>query len=333
VRRRELLLSSLCLPWLAPSARAQSQAGVAKLAILSPDPPSTADLTSGSLLSIFLRAMQEQGYVEGRNIQIEFRFAENRLDRLPALAAELVAWGPTVLYTYTSGGARAAANATKSVPIVVGPSAEAILLALAGNLAHPKGNVTGLSLEGLGQTEKCLEILKELAPDASRIGLVVNPDNPAWAEYPDILNSAAGRLGITLRRVAIRGAADIDRMLAGPDNEKLAGLLMAGDSTFDPSGPVGRGIIKSARENHLPSASTTIGFAEHGGLVAFGADQGYLRRRAADYVHRIIQGARPGDLPIERPSKFQLSINLSTAKALGLAIPQSILARADEVIE
>jgi putative ABC transport system substrate-binding protein len=330
MRRRKFLLTSLCLPFLALSARAQSQAGAARLAILSPDASSSAGLSSGSQLSMFLRAMQELGYVEGRNIRTEFRFAENRLDGLPVLASELVAWGPNVIYTYTTGGARAAADATKSIPIVVGPAGENTMLALAGNLAHPIGNVTGLSLQGTGQVEKCLELLKELAPRASRIGVLLNPDNPVWDDDLEILNAAAGRLGLVL---ASRGAADIDRTLAGLDSEKLDALLPIDDSTFSPDGVVGVRIIAFARERRLPSASTSYIYARHGGLLALGVDHAYLRRRSAEYVHRIIKGARPADLPVERPAKVQLSVNLVTAKAIGVTVPPAIIARADEVIE
>jgi putative ABC transport system substrate-binding protein len=331
MRRRDFVLSLLCLPLFESFAHAQSLAGAAKLAILSPDPSSSADLASGSALSMFLRAMQELGYVEGRNIRTEFRFADNRLDRLPILASELVAWQPNVIYTYTGGGAQAAANATTSIPIVVGPAGEAVLLALAGNLAHPTGNVTGVTLHGLGQDEKCLQLLKELVPRASRIGVLLNPDNPAWADYPEVLNPAAGRLGLVLVRVASRGLADIDQTLAGLDSEKLDGLLQLTDSTFE--GLVGARIIEFARERHLPSASTAFNYAQRGGLLALGTDQEYLRRRSADYVHRILEGARPGDLPVERPSKVRLSINLITAKAIGVTVPPVIVARADEVIE
>lgn len=331
MRRRDIVLASLCLPLLESSAQAQSQAGVAKLAILSPDSPSSADLASGSSLAMFLRAMQELGYVEGRNIRTEFRFAEDRLDRLPVLAAELVARRPNVLYTYTTGGARAAAGATKSIPIVVGPAAEAVLLTLAGNLAHPTGNVTGLTLQGLGQDEKCLQLLKEVAPSASRLGVLLNPDNPAWADYPAILNPAAVQLGLVLVRIASRGLADIDQTLAGLDNAKLDALYLLGESTFE--GLFGGRIIEFSRERHLPSASPGFSYAQRGGLLALGTDQEYLRRRSAEYVHRIIEGARPGDLPVERPSKVHLSVNLITAKAIGVTVPPVILAGADEVIE
>jgi putative ABC transport system substrate-binding protein len=198
-------------------------------------------------------------------------------------------------------------------------------------LARPTGNVTGFSLQGLTLDEKLLQLLKELAPRASRIGVLLNPDNPAWADYPAILNPAAVQLGLVLVRIASRGLADIDQTLAGLDSEKLDALLQLNESTFE--GLVGARIIEFAREQHLPSASATSSFAQRGGLLALGTDHEYLRRRSAEYVHRIIEGARPGVLPVERPSKVHLSVNLITAAAIGVTVPPVILARADEVIE
>jgi putative ABC transport system substrate-binding protein len=332
MRRRELLFASFWLPFFAPSAQAQSRADATKVAILSPG-VSSVELASGSLLSKFIQAMHELGYIEGRSIRTEVRFAENQLDRLPALASDLVAWGPDVIYTYTSGGALAAAGATKNIPIVVGPAGESVLIALAGNLAHPTGNVTGVSLEGFGLYEKCLELLKEMAPRLARIGVLVNPDNPAWADFPAIVDPAAVQLRLVLVRVASRGQVDIERALAGVSEENLDALLVTNDLAFSPDDLVGARIVEFARERHLPSASTASPYARRGGLLALGTDQFYLRRRAAEYVSRIIEGAKPGDLPMERPSKFHLSVNLLTAKAIGLTVPPSLLARADEVID
>ncbi len=256
------------------------------------------------------------------------------MDRLPALAAELVRWRPDVIYTYTGGGADAVAEATKTIPIVVGVAGEPILLALAGNLSRPVGNVTGITLESVGQYEKCLELLKETAPRMVRVGVLVNPGNPAWQEYPAILKPAADRLGLVLVRAESRGSADIDRSLAALVGARLDALLVGNDSTLlSGDGSVRDRIIGLARDRHLPSASTSADFAKHGGLLSLGADQRYLRQRAADYVHRIILGARPGDLPVERPTKFKLTVNLQTAKAIGVTVPPAIVARADEVIE
>jgi ABC-type uncharacterized transport system substrate-binding protein len=333
MRRREFMALAGGMVGWPLAARAQSRQGGAKLGILSPDSRSSADLASGSPLSTFIRALQELGYVEGRNLRIEFRFAENQLDLLPALASELVAWGPDVIYTHTSGGAQAAANATKTIPIVVGPAGEGFLFALAGNLTHPKGNVTGLSLESPEMYEKCLQLLKEMVPSLARVAVLVNPENPAWANYPAILSPAAGQLELELVRAASRGPSDIDKTLERLGSENVDALLVVDDSTFSPDGVVGSRIIEFARERHLPSTSTSAVYARYGALLSLGTDQRRLRWRAADYVRKIIEGARPGDLPIERPTKFELNVNLKTAKAIGVTVPTAIVLRADKVIE
>ena len=288
---------------------------MAKLAILSPDSCVRPDRARNPL-AMFLQAMEKLGYVEGRNIWTEFRFAEDRLDRLPALAAELAAWRPDVIYTYTSGGARAAANATKSIPIVVGPAAETVLLALAGNLAHPTGNVTGLTLQGLGQDEKCLQLLKELAPGASRIGVLLNPDNPAWADYPEILNPAASRLGLALVRVVSRGLADIDQVLAGARRRKLDGLYLLADLTFSPGGLSGGRLIEFARERH---ASASTPYSAMRSVVAFwrlAQIREYLRRRSADVCSTESSRARGPVICRSSGRRNHLSVNLITAKAI-----------------
>jgi putative ABC transport system substrate-binding protein len=273
------------------------------------------------------------GHVEGRNLTVATRFAEEQLDRLPVLAAELVAWRPDVIFTHTSRAAQAAADATRSIPIVVGPAGEQVLMALAKNQAHPAGNVTGITLEGSEQYEKCLELLVELSPHISRVGVLLNPDNTAWAQYPAILGPATSRLGLVLVRAVSRGAADIEDGLAKLDAESLDALLVVNDSVFFLDAPTRSRIVAFARSRHLPSASTSLNWPKHGGLLGLGADMDLIHRRAADYVHRIIQGERPGDLPVERPARLRLSVNLETAKAIGVTIPPMVLGRADEVIE
>jgi putative ABC transport system substrate-binding protein len=272
-------------------------------------------------LVIFLEALRERGYVDGRNIRLDFRFAENRLDRLPALAAELVNARPTVIYTHTTAGAFAAAGATTRIPIVVGPAGEQTMDQLAGNFAKPVANVTGFTLSVGSQNEKCLQLLKEAAPALSRIGVLLNPDN------------RLSRDALVLVRVESRCSVDIARRLSNYTNGTVDGLLLDNDSTLAGDSSVLVRVIEFAREQHLPSASTYTTYARDGGLLSLGTDMGSIFRRAAEYVHRIIHGAQPSELPVERPAKFQLSVNLKTAKELGLTIPPSILARADEVIE
>jgi putative tryptophan/tyrosine transport system substrate-binding protein len=331
MKRRVFLVSWLCLTGIGAEARAQRGADLPRLAILTPVPPTAADPASGDPFAMFPEALRELGYVDGRNIRLDFRFAENRLDLLPGLAVELVKGRPDVIFTHTTPGALAAAAATTSIPIVVGPAGEETMERLAGNFARPVANVTGFTLSGVGSDQKCLQLLKEAAPDASRIAVLSNPDNPVYRDYPSALNAAAEQLGLTLIFVESRGAADIDRTLSQLANTALDGLLIADDSTF--IGGVRARVIEFARERHLPSASAGSGYARDGGLLSLGTDMGFIFRGAADYVHRIIHGAQPSELPVQRPAKFQLSVNLDTAKVIGIVVPPVIVGRADEVIE
>jgi putative tryptophan/tyrosine transport system substrate-binding protein len=333
VKRRAFLVCWLCLAAIGPEAGAQGAADLPRVAILSPDPPTAVDPATGNPLVLFLEALYERGYVDGRNIRLDFRFAENRLDRLPALAAELVNARPAVIYTHTTAGAFAAAGATTSIPIIVGPAGEQTMEQLAGSFAKPVANVTGFTLTVGSQSEKCLQLLKEAAPTLSRIGVLLNPDNRLSRDALIALNAAAEQLGLVLVRVESRGAVDIDRTLSDNTNRTVDGLLLDNDSTLAGDSSVRARVIEFAREQHLPSASTYSTYAQDGGLLSLGTDMGSIFRRAAEYVHRIIHGARPSELPVERPTKFQLSVNLKTAKALGLTVPPAILARANEVIE
>jgi putative ABC transport system substrate-binding protein len=333
VKRRAFLVCGFCLAAIGLEAGAQGATDLPRVAILSPDPPTAADPAIGNPLAMFLEALQERGYVDGRNIRLDFRFAENRLDRLPALAAELVKARPTVIYTHTTAGAFAAAGATTSIPIVVGPAGEETMEQLAGNFAKPVANVTGFTLSVGSQDEKCLQLLKEAAPDLSRIGMLLNPDNRISRDTPIALNAAAEQLGLVLIRVESRGAVDIDRTLSHYTNGTVDGLLLANDSTLAGDPSVRARVIEFAREQHLSSASTYNTYAQDGGLLSLGTDMGPVFQRAAEYVHRILHGARPSELPVERPARFRLSVNLATAKAIGIIVPPAILARADEVIE
>jgi len=330
VKRWVFLASALCLAAISSNVGAQRVADLPRVAILSPDPGSTR-----SAASLFLEVLRDLGYEDGRNIRLQSRFAENRLDVLPALAAGLVKGRPDVIYTYNTAGAFAAARATRSIPIVAGPVGEQTMEQLAGNFAQPVANVTGFVSPATHEDEKCLQLLKEAAPDVSRIAVLLNPDNPVWRDYPAALGAAADQLGLVLVRVDSRGAVDIDRVLSELASSAIDGLLVMGDSTLADQGVRAR-VVEFTQQRRLPSASVTSSanpFAQDGGLLQLGTDLDYIVRRAAEYVRRIIHGARPSELPVERPAKFRLSVNLATAKVLGLTIPPTILGRAEEVIE
>jgi putative tryptophan/tyrosine transport system substrate-binding protein len=333
MRRREFgltLASMASLAWTRVSA--QQQTKLPKLAILSPAAPSNVD-EPGSTLNLMLKRLVELGYVEGESISLEFRSASHAIERLPALAADLVAEQPDVLYTWTSGGARAAAAATQTVPIVVAPVNEGTMAALVSDFAHPAGNVTGMTLNNRQQHEKCLQLLKEAAPGITRVGVLLNPLNPVWQTYPDVLAEAAQALGISLVRIEARGEPELDDAFAAMAAERVDGLFGISDSTLVGDTQALKRIVELTSGYPLPSVSDETDFARVGGLLSLGPDFSAIGHGAAEYIHRILQGAKVAELPVVHPPKFLLIVNLKAAETLGLTIPTSVLLGADEVIE
>jgi putative ABC transport system substrate-binding protein len=332
MRRRAAVFGLLTVSlWPSLAALAQDPRGP-KIAILSPYGPDYATVRDGILHNI-LTAFAELGYVDGQNVSLEFRFAGNALERLPGLASELVATRPDVIYTWTSGAGRAAAAATSTIPIVLAPVAETTMADLIPDMAHPDGNVTGFTINNLQRHEKCLQLLKEAAPEVSRVGVLLNPLNPGWKNYPDVLNDAARALDIELVGVKARGLAEIDQAFARMAAQNVDGLFALDESTLAGATPVPKRIMELVASSQLPSISDSQGFARAGGLMSFETDEDLIARRAALYIHRILQGARVAELPVEHPAEFQLIFNLKTAQELGITVPPSILLRADEVIE
>jgi putative tryptophan/tyrosine transport system substrate-binding protein len=316
-------------------AWAQQPAKLPKVAILyslSPTAQVCEANPQGSALPCFMDAMRELGYVDGKNVSFVFRFAEGDFKKLPFFATELVNLRPDVIYT-AGPGAHAAANATTTIPIVVGPAGEETLTRLAGNLARPTGNVTGLTLVSVEQELKCLQLLKELAPRTSRVALLLNPDNPGYRDYPGILEPMAVQLGVTLISIEARNVSDLPRAFAAIAASGADAIYLVDDPALAGTGEVRKQVIERASSRRLPVASPNSSVAPDGGLVSLGTDRAALARRAAFYVDKILKGAKPADLPVERPSVFKLSVNIKTANALGLTIPQSLLLRADEVIQ
>jgi putative ABC transport system substrate-binding protein len=307
-----------------------------KVGILSPGTLSAAACESGTLgfnVGCFVDSLRALGYIDGRTVSLEYRFADGDYRRLPALAAELVALRPEVIFTFTVPGAEAAAKATTTIPIVVGPAGEETMSRLAGNLARPTTNVTGTTLFNTQWDQKCLQLLKEIAPRTSRVAIILDPDNPGWRGYPGILGVAATQLGMTLIRIDARGVADLPRALATITASRVDAIFMANDAALAGSNEVRKQLNEWALSQSLPVAATSTLVAHDGGLISLGADIPALAARDAYYVQRILSGAKPSDLPVERPTIFKLSVNLKTAKALGITIPQAILLRADEVIQ
>jgi putative ABC transport system substrate-binding protein len=327
-----------CALSLAPGAsgRAQQPGKLPLVAILSSRAPTNEPCgpkLQASTLPCFMDAMRDLGYVEGKNVLYVSRFADDDFKKLPALAAELVGLQPDVISTAGTPGALAAAKATSTIPIIVGPAGEEALTRLAGNLARPTGNVTGFTLESVEQQIKCLQLLKELAPRTSRVAVLVNLDNPNYGNLSGFRASAARKMGITLLNIDARNDSEIPRALDAIVASGANAIYLVDDAALAGRGPVRKQVSEWALQRKMPMASSNARVAADGGLVSFGTDLNTLTRRAAAYVDKVLRGARPADLPVERPSKYNLSVNVKTAKALGLTIPQSLLLRADEVIQ
>ena len=282
--------------------------------------------------AVFVNALRqglhELGYADGQ-IVIDVRAAAGRADRLSELVAELIDLKPDVLMTGTTPAGLTAKKATQTIPIVITAAGDPVSVGLVGNLARPGGNLTGLSLLNLAHIGKQLQLLKEAAPNVRRFGFLWNSLNPLNVAGVPATQAAAGALGVDLLPVAIRGPDDLQSALAAVLKGGGAALLVAPDAvTYS----LTSSIIQFAAVHRLPVMYNFREEAEAGGLMAYGADLFEHYRRAATYIDKILKGAKPGDLPVEQPTKFEFVVNLKTAKALGLTIPPSVLVRADDVI-
>jgi ABC-type uncharacterized transport system substrate-binding protein len=278
----------------------------------------------------FRVGLEDLGWVGGRNISIEHRFAAGQFDKLPALAAELVRFNPDVLVVSGAPAAHAAKNATRAIPIVMTNAADPVGTGLVASLARPGGNVTGLSDFNAGVVVKRLEILKEIVPSATRVAVLFNPGNPTNPLQLKLIQEAAPALAVRLYSLEVRRPDDIERGFAAMRKDSADALMILGDPLL---GSHSRRILDLTVKHRLPSTYGTREWPDIGGLMSYGPNFEDLYRRAATYVDKILKGAQPGELPIEQPTKFELVLNLRTAKALGLTIPQSMLLRADQLID
>ena len=279
----------------------------------------------------FRQKLRELGHVEGENLTIEYRWAEGQDDRLPELAAELVRLQPDVIVTTGTPGTLAAKQATSTIPIVMASVGDPVGRGFVASLARPGGNITGVSNLAVALTGKWLEYLKQIVPTLSQMAVLRNASNPTHALFWAEAQSAAARLGLQLRGVEVRTSDDVDGAFATIIRERSAALVVLPDPLL--AGCLRGRIAELAMKNRLPAMYTFKEQAEAGGLLSYGPSLSVNYRHAATYVDKILKGAKPADLPVEQPTKFELVINLKTAKALGLTIPQSLLLRADEVIE
>jgi putative ABC transport system substrate-binding protein len=332
MNKRKLRSFALCamLFALCSLAQAQQPKKVPRIGYLS----GTDAATDSPRAEGIRAALRELGHIEGQNIAIEFRHAEGKPDRYPELVAELV--GLKVDLILVAGGTtpiQAAKNATKTIPIVMtGTGLDPVKAGFVVSLARPGGNVTGLTTLNTELGGKRLELLKEAVPKLARVGVLHNPDNPgASREVKEDLPPAARALGLALRTWEVRAVADFDRVFAGINKDHPDGLYVP------LSGSVLRRNVKRianfALKSRLPSMYDETTALDAGGLMSYGADvvDGY--RRVAYYVDRILKGAKPSDLPVEQPTKFELVINLKTAKQIGVTIPPELLARANKLIK
>jgi ABC-type uncharacterized transport system substrate-binding protein len=326
MRRREFitLIGGTAAAWPL-AARAQQAGKIRTIGYLSPGPGPPA-----SLITALFEALSELGWIEGKNVAFERRYAENRLERLPEFAAELVRLNVDVIVAIGTLGPLAAKRATSTIPIVMTAAGDPLGSGLVASLARPGGNVTGMSLMVPDLGGKRLELLKELLPRLVRVAVLWNAANP----YPAIVfkeTQAAGlTLGVEVQSLEVRSPDDFDSAFETARRQRPDALISVEDPlTFSHR----KRIADFALADRLPSLHGLREDAEAGGLISYGANLPDLFRRAAGYIDKILKGAKPADLPVQQPTKFELVINLKTAKALSLEIPPTLLARADEVIE
>jgi putative ABC transport system substrate-binding protein len=326
MRRRELMMAfGASITWpFAVCAKKKTMSVIGYLSSGSPGP-------SAPFVAVFHQGLAEAGYVEGQNFAIEYRWAESRYDRLPALAADLVGRGVDVIVT-TGGGisARAAKNATSTVPIVFVTGTDPVSDNLVASLSRPGGNLTGVGGFNVELMPKRLELISELVPGIAEIALLVNPDNSNAERIMKDVPEAALVKGVQLHILNARSESDIDAAFGSLGQLRAGALVISADSFFN----IRRDRLVALASRHaVPTIYPLREATVAGGLISYGPSLQAAFRQLGIYAGRILKGDKPADLPVQQPTTFELVINLKTAKALGLAVPQSIVARADEVIE
>jgi len=324
VDRRTLLAGSVCLLAAPFAGEAQPARHTPRVGLLLRGMPGGADRDA------FLQGMRDLGYVEGQNLVIESRYTEDRDERLPALAADLVRIRVDVIVAWGGLAIDAAQRATREIPIVIAYTSDPVKSGWVADLAHPGGNVTGLSANAHELAAKRLELLKEIVPDSLRVGVLFQQADRVSAEQVREMEPAARALGVTLHAWDIAHAGQLASAFAAMADKGITALVVVHNVFIFGQR---REIFRIAAMRRLPAIYQLRQWSDAGGLLAYGPSQVEMSRQAARYVDRILKGVKPASLPVEQPTKFELVINLKTAKALGLRIPQSLLLRADQVIE
>jgi putative ABC transport system substrate-binding protein len=323
--RREFitLLSGAAFAWPL-AARAQQPRKIWRLGVLQPGAP------PDPLLEIIRDGLRDLGYMEGRDVVFEVRWAEGKHDRLAGLAAELVGLKVDVIYAFTTSPALAARKATTAIPIVFSGVGDPVGTGLVASLARPGGNVTGLSVLATELSGKRLEMLREIIPTVSRVAMLWNDTNPSMVLRANETQDAATKLGVTVLSIGVHDLNDFEEAFkAIADGHATALLVLADPFTMAHR----KRMVEFAARRSLPAIYETRQFVDAGGLICYGPSVPAMQRRVVAYLDKIFKGVKPSDLPVEQPSKFELVVNLKTARALGLDVPATLLARADEVIE
>ena len=323
-RRFIALLGSTAVAWPVMS-QAQQQARLRTVGFLGAGTPATA----GVWISAFTARLRELGWIEDRNVKIDLRWAEGRPDRSAEIATEFVQGKVDVIVTYSSEHVQIAKEATSTIPIVFATAGDPVGSGLVGSLAHPGGNLTGMSAQNADLTGKRFELLSEIVPSFRRLAVLFNGNHPAYRLEADTAGAVATRLGFEALSAEVRAGDDIAPTLAAVATKVDAVFVVGETLTFTYRSQISAQAIAA----RLPTTFSTRGYVEVGGLMSYGPNFLALFRRTADYVHKILLGEKPGDLPVEQPTRYDLIVNLITAKALGLTIPETFLIRADEVIE
>ena len=321
-----VLAISALLTALGIALRVEAAAKIVRIGYLS----GATAVNDQPLLAAFRESLRSLGYTEGKDIFVEQRYAEGRPERLPELAAELVRLKIDLFVVLGTVAAYAARDADSRIPIVMANVADPIGTGLIDSLAHPGGRVTGLTDYHFAAVTKRLELLKEVVPSASLVAVLWNPGNDSNLSQVKELKTAAPALSVTLLSLEARAADNVGPAFVSMTKERARALLIIGDAML--SGQQQR-IASLALKHRIAAGYTLREFADAGGLMSYGTNFAYMWRRAAVYVDKILKGAKPADLPVEQPTKFELVINLKTAKQIGLTIPPNVLARADRVIK
>jgi putative ABC transport system substrate-binding protein len=310
------------------AARAQAPREPKRIGVLLPFAES--DTSAQARLAALREGLQKAGWVEGRNVRLEVRWASGDLEQMRLYAVELAHWAPDIIVTGSNVMTTIASRQLHDVPIVFGSASDPLESGLITSMSHPAGNITGFVLFESAMSGKWVELIKEIAPGVTRIAVLNTPATPATPGYLRVLESAASRLGLAVTSAPVRALGDIEPAIAAFARDPNGALVILSTPLL---AVYREQIIGLAGRHRLPAVYPGSSFATDGGLMSYAPEVNELYRRAGSYVDRILRGEKPGDLPVEFPTRFELVINLKTAKALGLTVPLALLTRADEVIE